>query len=221
MIRNTQGRFWDAAGIKRAAKAGADRQAGKRFCGYTPRLPASCHGMAEAAAGRGVIYTDADGRQVKCQAWSPAPGVRTYWYVVVDPAFAGEMRLVTLDSGGKVVSIDSTVYNAAGKRAHCQDGSECTRGRYAYGPPKFNRLGCQGCNVVAARQLAGGPVKIVIAGDPSYGRTVRWGTLREVRDGVAVFDGLHDCSGVYDGPNHDGNGVEIKVCDLLELEAGR
>jgi len=62
-------------------------------------------------------------------------------------------------------------------------------------------------------------VKIVVAGDPSYGRTVRWGTLREVRDGIAVFDRLRDCSGIYDGARHDGNGIEFKIRDLLELEA--
>jgi hypothetical protein len=215
----SQAEIWDVAGVKRAAKAGADRQKGKPSCGYTPRLPATCHAFAEAAKGRGIIYDDDKGRKVKLQAWAPSGYVRTYWYVVMDGAFPGEMRQATLNADGTVASIDSTVYNAQGKRAH-DDGTECTRGGYTFAPPQFNhRYGCHGCNVRAALRLAGKSVKIHVAGDESYGRTVRWGTLREVRDGVAVFDGLRDCSGIYDGPRHDGNGIEIKIRDLLELTA--
>jgi hypothetical protein len=165
-----------------------------------------------------------DGRRVGCQAWAPAPGIRTYWYLVKDPAFPGEMRMITFDAKGEVSSIDPTVYNAQGKQAHERDGSECTGSQHSFGAPRFaHSWGCHGCNVLAAERLVGRPVKIVLAGDPSYGRTVRWGTLREVRGGlgygaVAVFDGLHDSAGIHDGPRHDGNGVEFKISDLLELE---
>ncbi len=218
----SQAEIWDVAGIKRAAKAGADRQAGKPLCGHTPRLPATCPAFVEAAKGRGIIYQDRDGREIKLRAWAPAPFVRTYWYVVMSPLFPGEMRQVTLKADGTVASIDGTVYNAHGKRAHEQDGTECTRGRAAFGPPRFSRYGCDGCNRLAVAGLAGRYVKITLAGDPAFGgRVLRWGTLREVRDGVAVFDDLHDCSGIREHVcgRYDGNGAEFKVSSLLDIEA--
>ena len=217
----SQAEIWDVAGIKRAARAGADRQAGKPSCGHKPKLPASCPAFAEAAKGHGIIYGDSDGRQIKLQAWAPAPYVRTYWYVVMSPAFPGEMRQATLGKDGTVASIDGTVYNAQGKRAHVEDGTACTAGRYAFGPPRFTRHGCCGCNRLAVAALVGRYVKIALQGDPMYGRTMRWGTLREMRDGVAVFDDLHDCSGIrehVDG-RYDGNGAEFKVSSLLDIEA--
>jgi len=211
------GHFWTAGQIERSAKAIAGRAAGKPPRRQAPRFPATCHAFASAARGQGVIF-ESGGRRVGCQAWAPAPEPGTYWYLVKDPAFPGEMRKITFDKAGKVTGIDVTVYNAQGKRAHERDGSECTSGRFTFAEPKFShRFGCHGCNVAAAERLAGKLVRVVLEGDPSCGPVTRWGTLREVRDEVAVFDGLRDCYGVHDGPGHDGNGIEIKIRDLLEL----
>jgi hypothetical protein len=211
----SQAQLWDQAGIKRAAKAVADRQARKPACGYAPKLPRSDVAFAIGAEGRGVTCTDSTGRDLRMQVWAPAKYVRTYWYLVIKPSFPGEVRLVTLDKDGCVASIDGTVYNAQGHKAHAHDGTAC----YGYQAPD----GCPGCNAESIRGLVGRHVRVSVDGDPMYGRTLRWGTLREVRDGSAVFDGYCDSNGVREYSarqrSHTGNDVTVQLSSIHEIRA--
>lgn len=113
---------WDIAGIKRAAK-----QVGKLpGCeGGKVTWPRADKVIAAGAAMKGIFYTDAAGQRVKLQVWGPSHIARTYWMAVLDPTFPGEMRLVTYDKAGQVESIDQTVYNCTGHKAHTEDGTSC------------------------------------------------------------------------------------------------
>jgi hypothetical protein len=66
--------------------------------------------------------------------------------------------------------------------------------------------------------LTGRNVKLTLEGDPSYGLTLRWGTLRAVRGTVAVIDGYHDSSGVHGRyPGYRPDGVEVEFWEIVAV----
>jgi hypothetical protein len=67
-------------------------------------------------------------------------------------------------------------------------------------------------------RLVGREVRVMLEGDPSYGVTLRWGTLRAVTADGLVIDGYHDCAGIYGRyPDHQADGVTVGWGELLEL----
>lgn len=68
-------------------------------------------------------------------------------------------------------------------------------------------------------RLIGREVRMTLEGDPSYGNTMRWGTLRAVTADGLVVDGYHDCAGIYGRyPDHRPDGVTVGWGELLELK---
>lgn len=212
----SEGERWEIADIKRAAKAIADRLAGKRDCGYPVKLPRSDKTFALAATGAGLTWGEADGRTMRAQVWSPGPYARSYWLKVREreARFPGEMRLTYADADGNLSAPDGKVYNAQGEsHIHTSDGSVCYGGQNS----DVGWVECSGCKRERIASMIGKYVRVTVTGDPMYGSTCRWGTLREITDGRAVFDDdLADCSGIRTHPSCRGFKLdeihEIKLC---------
>jgi hypothetical protein len=68
--------------------------------------------------------------------------------------------------------------------------------------------------------LTGQRVRLTLEADPSYGVTLRWAVLREIRGTVAVFDDYRDCNGLAGQyPAHQPDGVELEAASILEVRA--
>jgi hypothetical protein len=214
------GNLWDIAGINRAYKAYRDRRAGKPACGHRPALPRPDKNIARAAAGHGLTW-DEDGRTPKAQIWCAGPSPRSYWLKVYEPTahFPGEMRLAYADADGHL-SMDGQVYSASGSaRIHRSDGSDCYGGQIGDGGRWES---CAGCLAEKVRELTGRFVRVTVPGDPMYGVTLRWGTLREVTGDIAIFDGYCDCNGIREyqgGGDYSGNGVRVPLASIREIRA--
>ncbi len=161
----------------------------------------------------------ADGRKMRAQVWSPGPYVRSYWLKVWEreARFPGEMRLTYADADGNLSAPDGEVYNARGEsRIHLTDGNVCYGGHNS----DAGWRECSNCMRERIASMVGKYVQVTVAGDPMYGSTCRWGTLREIADGRAVFDGdLADCSGIRCYPSKSFKLDEIREIKLYTRAA--
>lgn len=187
---------FDHAAIKRAAKRVAQRQAGK-YCGYPVSLPRSDKRLVSAATGGGNGITwEENGRKLRAQIWSFNDCQNGVWLAVWSGTsyFPGEYRRGFVNADGYVTLQDEHSYNGSGKRAHRHDGSTCYDGIYG-ADSRWQE--CAGCLRGKIAGMIGEYVQVTVNGDPMYGVTCRWGTLREVTAERAVFDDdLADSAGI-------------------------